>query len=217
MARLFSIKPTWTIKGRKFFGLRGFSGKPSHPPLTDFPIVCYSLAGLFDVISWWEGRGQLATDFVGYTSSPPTRVAAAHDFFIAATLVLAVGFVVSLGTALTGFMDWWKGMPRDKSGPIGKAKHTQAWRTANWHMTVMLTVTALVVVDLIVRLAQLHDGKAPLPVTVLSILAAGLVLFGAGYGGTMVFEYQFNVESLKGSTAWDETEEDQLPGRKPPA
>jgi uncharacterized membrane protein len=217
MARLFSIKPTWTIKGRKFFGLRGFSGKPSHPPLTDFPIVCYSLAGLFDVISWWKGRGQLATDFVGYTSSPPTRVAAAHDFFIAATLVLAVGFVVSLGTALTGFMDWWKGMPRDKSGPIGKAKHTQAWRTANWHMTVMLTVTALVVVDLIVRLAQLDDGKAPLPVTVLSILAAGLVLFGAGYGGTMVFEYQFNVESLKGSTAWDETEEDQLPGRKPPA
>ena len=82
-------------------------------------------------------------------------------------------------------------------------------------MTVMLTVTALVVIDLIVRLAQLQHGKASLPVTILSILAAGLVLFGAGYGGTMVFEYQFNVESLKGSTAWDETEEDQLPGRKP--
>jgi hypothetical protein len=31
----------------------------------------------------------------------------------------------------------------------------------------------------------------------------------------MVFDYQFNVEPLKGSTVWDETEEDQLPGRKP--
>jgi hypothetical protein len=35
----------------------------------------------------------------------------------------------------------------------------------------------------------------------------------------MVFDYQFNVASLKGSTVWDETEDDQLPGRKmePPA
>ena len=41
------------------------------------------------------------------------------------------------------------------------------------------------------------------------------MLFGAGYGGTLVFEYQFNVESLKNSTVWDETEEDQFPGRKP--
>jgi hypothetical protein len=29
-----------------------------------------------------------------------------------------------------------------------------------------------------------------------------------------VYEYQFNVEGLKGSTAWDETEEDQLPGKR---
>jgi uncharacterized membrane protein len=218
MARLFSIKPTWTIKGRKFFGLRGFSGKPTHPPLTDFPVVCYALAGLFDVISWWEGRNGLTTSSNALSAGVPTRVAAAHDFFIAATLVLAVGFVVSLGTALTGFLDWWKGFPRDKSGPIGKAKHTQAWRTANWHMTVMLTVTALVVVDLLARFASLHDvpARASIAVTILSVVSAGLVLFGAAYGGTLVFEYQFNVESLKNSTVWDETEEDQFPGRKQP-
>ncbi len=49
-----------------------------------------------------------------------------------------------LRAALTGFMDWWKGIPRDrKSGPIGKAKHTQVWRTINWHATVMLAVTAI--------------------------------------------------------------------------
>jgi uncharacterized membrane protein len=218
MARLFSIKPTWTLKGRKFFGLRGFSGKPTHPPLTDFPIVCYSLAGLFDLVSWWEGRSGLTTSSSALSAGIPTRVAAAHDFFIAGTLVLVIGFVVSLGTALTGFMDWWKGFPRDKSGPIGKAKHTQAWRTANFHMAVMLTVTVLVVLDLLVRFTALHDiqVRASAFVTILSILAAGLVLFGAGYGGTLVFEYQFNVESIgKTSTVWDETEEDQFPGRKP--
>jgi uncharacterized membrane protein len=214
MPRLFSVKPTWTLRGRKFMGLRGFSGKPFHPPLTDFPIVCYSLAALFDVVSWWEGRGGPAPS--GCALGCPSRVAVAHDFFIAATLVMIVGFIVSLATVLTGFMDWWKGMPRDKSGPIGRAKHTQAWRTANWHMTVMLTATALVLIDVVLRLSQLHDGRASLPVPILSVLAAGLVLFGAGYGGTLVFEYQFNVESVKGRTVWDETEQDELPGRRAP-
>jgi uncharacterized membrane protein len=217
MPRLFSVKPTWTLRGRKFMGLRGFSGKPFHPPLTDFPIVCYSLAALFDVVSWWEGRNPYVSPSAILSSGAvPTRVAAAHDFFIAATLVMIVGFVVSLATALTGFMDWWKGMPRDKSGPIGRAKHTQAWRTANWHMTVMLTVTALVLIDIVLRLSQLHDGRSSLPVTILTVLVAALVLFGAGYGGTLVFEYQFNVESVKGRAVWDETEEDELPGRRTP-
>lgn len=40
MTRLFSIKPSITLKGREFRGLRGWAGKPLHPPLTDFPIVC---------------------------------------------------------------------------------------------------------------------------------------------------------------------------------
>lgn len=202
MAKYFSIRPTWTIRGRKFFGIRGWSGKPTHPPLTDFPIVCYALAALFDLVSCFRGAGHAAER---------------HDFFIAATLVLIVGFVVSLGTALTGFWDWWKGMPRRKKGLLGTAQHTQVWRTANWHMTVMLTVTAIVIVDIAVRLAALHDGRSSLPVTILSVVAAALVLFGAGYGGTLVFDYQFNVESLgKDSTVWDETDVDQLPGRKTP-
>ena len=59
MARLFSIKPGITLRGRKFLGIRGWNGKPTHPPLTDFPIVCYVLAALFDVLSWlgWFGSG----------------------------------------------------------------------------------------------------------------------------------------------------------------
>jgi uncharacterized membrane protein len=205
MPKLFSIKPTLTLRGRKFNGIRGWSGKPTHPPLTDFPIVCYVLAAVFDVISFIAARGD----------SPS---AVAHDFSRAATFVIVAGAVVSLATATTGLWDWWKGLPRDKStGFIGKAEHTQVWRTANWHMAVMLTVTAIVVGDIILRFVQFDDGSTRAVVMVLSVVVAGLVALGAAYGGALVFEYQFNVQSLKGSTAWNETEDDQLPGTKPPA
>ena len=191
--RLFSIRPGLSMSGRKFKGLRGWAGKPAHPPLTDFPIVCYVLAAAFDVIS-----------FVAEDGSDVAR-----DFYRAGTFVMVAGLIVSLGTALTGFWDWWKGMEREpNTGPIGRAKHTQVWRTANWHMTVMLTVTAIVVVDVILRVSD-FEGSASALVAVLSILAGALVAFGAAYGGAMVFDYQFNVESLKGSTVWDETEVDQ--------
>ena len=205
MPKLFSIKPTLTIKGRKFHGIRGWSGKPTHPPLTDFPIVCYILAAVFDVVSF-------------VTADEDSISLVSHDFNRAATFVLVAGAIVSLGTAITGFWDWWKGLPRDTStGLIGKAEHTQVWRTANWHMAVMLTVTALVVVDLILRFAAFDEHSTGAVVMVLSVVVAGLVAMGAAYGGALVFEYQFNVQPLKGSTAWNETEEDQFPGSKPPA
>ena len=195
--RLFSIRPALTFRGRRFLGIRGWSGKPTHPPLTDFPIVCYVLTAVFDLIATVAGDADVK-----------------RDFFRAGTFVMVSGLIVSLGTALTGFWDWWKGLERDRStGPIGRAKHTQVWRTANWHMTVMLTVTAIVVVDVIVRIAGFQDGITG-PILVLSIVAAALVTFGATYGGEMVFDYQFNVEPLKGSRVWDETEEDELPGQR---
>jgi uncharacterized membrane protein len=198
MTKLFSVKPGMTLKGREFRGIRGWAGKPLHPPLTDFPIVCYLLAAVFDVISYFA-----ADDTV------------ARDFFVSGTYIIVAGAIVSLGTALTGFWDWWKGMERQPStGFPGKAKHTQVWRTANWHMAVMLTVTGIVITDIIVRLLQYHNGYANLSTMILSILAGGLVSYGATYGGSLVYDYQFNVESLDGSTAWDETDNDQLPGDK---
>ncbi len=196
MPKRFSIRPTLTLKSRRFLGLRGFTGHPSHPPLTDFPVACYVIAAGCDVISL------LAKD-------PAVR----HDFFMAGTIVLTAGFAVSLLSALTGFMDWWKGLPRDrKSGPIGRAKHTQVWRTANWHMTVMLTVTAVVLVDLLLRFAKLDQGQAPASVTALSVVAALGVMFGAAFGGALVFDYGFNVDVPDGP--WQEKEEDEFPGRR---
>jgi uncharacterized membrane protein len=196
MPKLYSIRPPLALKGRRFLGLRGFTGHPSHPPLTDFPVVCYVLAAACDVVSFVAG-------------SAPVQ----HDFFVTATIVMVAGFAVSLLTALTGFMDWWKGMPRDRrSGPIGRAKHTQVWRTANWHMTVMLTVTAVIVADLIVRFSRLHEGQTPALILVLSVLAAVGVMYGALYGGSLVFEYGFNVEIP--DAPWRESDVDELPGRR---
>jgi uncharacterized membrane protein len=193
MARLFSIRPTWSLKGRRSQGLRGFTGKPFHPPLTDFPIVCYTLAAVFDLVSY-------------FSDADPER---AQDFFAAATFVMVAGFIVSLGAALTGFMDWWKGIPREpESGPIGRAKHTQAWRTINWHATVMVTVTVITLVDLLLRIPNFEEAQTELSWLVLSVLGGILVLFGAAYGGTLVFEYGFNVENV--SEVWEEKEEDHV-------
>ena len=44
--RKFSVRPTLTLRGRKFKGLRGWAGKPTHPPLTDFPVAAYLLAAV---------------------------------------------------------------------------------------------------------------------------------------------------------------------------
>lgn len=184
--RKFSVRPTLTIKGRKFNGLRGWSGKPTHPPLTDFPVAAYIFGGVFDFISWcWKDE------------------AWARDFFRAGTFVFIGGGAVSLLTALTGFLDWWK----------TTEKGTQARRTANTHAVVMLTVTALVLVDIIVRLNDystcLHTGAG---VMVLSIVIALLVGFGATFGGTLVYDYGFNVESSTDNPVYHPSETDILPG-----
>src|SRR5918996_3904117 len=184
MARWYSIKPAITFGGRDLKALGGFAGKPLHPPLTDIPVAAYILVAVFDVISYFYDRG-------GETS---------RNFFTAGTYVLVAGFIVSLAAALTGFWDWLKSTP----------KHTQARRTANFHMTVMLTVTTLVVVNLLTR--SLDEGSVNAVGMVLSVVAGGLVAFGATYGGSLVFDYGFNVETSGDRPVWHETEEDVFPG-----
>ena len=182
MARLFSIKPAITFRGRTFKGLRGLAGKPLHPPLTDIPVAAYVFALVFDIISF-VSTGELAA-----------------NMFNAATYVLIGGLIVSIPTSLTGFWDWWK----------STQPHTQAWRTANWHMAVMLTVTTLVVVNLLTR--SLDEGSVNAVGMVLSVVAGGLVAFGATYGGSLVFDYGFNVETSGDHPVWHESEEDVFPG-----
>ncbi len=49
-------------------------------------------------------------------------------------------------------------------------------------------------------------------ILVLSIVIAGLVSLGATFGGTLVFDYGFNVETAADSPVWHPSESDVFPG-----
>ncbi len=187
MSRKFSIRPALVLRGRQFKGLRGFSGKPFHPPLTDFPLAAYVFAAVFDVISRVAGDDS----------------AIGREFFVSATHVIIAGAAVSLFTAATGFWDWLR----------STEPGTQARRTANWHMAVMITVTLVVLVDIVIRVAQWSDHVATTPVVMaLTVVVGALVGFGALYGGSLVYEHGFNVETAGDSPGWHRSETDVLPG-----
>lgn len=184
--RKFSVRPALTMKGRTFKGLRGWAGKPLHPPLTDVPVAAYVLGAVFDVISA-VGRTH------GY----------ARDFWHAGTFVFLGGAAVSLLTALTGFWDWWK-----SSEPGNQAR-----RTINTHAWIMITVTVLTLLDIAVRLSQYHTRTSPSAlVLVLSIVVAVLVSVGSTYGGSLVYDYGFNVETAGDHPVWHTSEDDVFPG-----
>lgn len=186
--RTFSIRPTLTFKGRTFKGLRGWSGKPFHPPLTDFPIVAYVLAAGFDVISAIGGESH----------------AWARELWHAGTFTFIAGAAVSVLAALTGLWD------ARKSSDAG----TQARRTINTHATIMIAVTVLALVDIVWRLNGYHsEPVAPTGLVVLSVVIALLVSLGATFGGTLVYEYGFNVETAGDSPVWHTSEVDVLPGQ----
>src|SRR5437764_521388 len=89
--RRLTFRPALTISGRKNKGLRGFAGKPFHPPLTDVPITAYLFAAVFDVLS------------VALHSS---HHEVGRQLYVAGTWTLLGGAAVSLLAALTGWADW---------------------------------------------------------------------------------------------------------------
>lgn len=186
--RLFSFKPSLAFGGRKFKGLRGWAGKPTHPPLTDIPVGAYVIAPVLDVLSVVNGEGDTG-----------------RNLFVAATYVLIVGAIGGVLASLTGLWDWWKSTP----------KGTQAWRTANAHMAVMIFVSVMVSINILTRLGDFDTTQVTGTTNlILSLAIAAFVTIGATLGGTLVFDYEFNVEQDKGY-AWSESERDLLPGEKP--
>src|SRR5207244_11626 len=155
-------RPTLPLRARKFKAWRGWSGKPTHPPLTDFPVAAYVLAAAFDVISVLGRHDPWA-----------------RDFFRAGTYVFIGGAAVSVLAALTGFWDWLRSTENG----------TQARRTANTHAWTMITVTVLALIDIALRLNVYHTRTHPnVPILVLSIVVALLVSVGALFGGTLVYD-----------------------------
>ena len=191
--RRFSFRPSLVLKGRTFKGLRGYAGKPFHPPLTDVPVTAYMFAAVFDVLSLLvhDDHAELA-----------------KELFHAGTWLLLGGGAVSLLAALTGWADWHRS---SKPG-------NQARRTINAHAIIMIGVTVLVLIDVALRVTSADDDLySSVGLTVLSVLAALGVTIGATYGGTLVFDYGFNVETAGDSPVWHKSEVDLFPGQKPAA
>ena len=188
MKRRFSVRPPLTMKGRTFKGLRGWSGKPLHPPLTDLPIAAYVLAAVFDVASAIGGQDR----------------AWARELWHAGTWLFVGGAAVSVLAALTGLWDAWK------SSEAG----TQARRTINTHATIMVTVTVLALADIAWRL-RVYDTQAVTPagIAALSVVIGVLVSVGATYGGSLVYDYGFNVETAGDHPVWHKSDTDVFPGR----
>ena len=186
--RKFSVRPAITIKGRKFKGLRGWAGKPTHPPLTDVPIGAYVMAAAFDVVS------VVAGDTHSW----------ARDLWHAGTFAVIAGVVVSVFAALTGLVD------RQQSSEAG----TQARRTINTHAAIMVAVTVLAILNMVLRLNAYNTALVtPVGIMVLSVVVAVLVAWGSTYGGSLVFDYGFNVETAGDHPVWSKSEEDVLPGQ----
>jgi len=185
--RRFSFRPSLTLRGRKFKGLRGFAGKPFHPPLTDVPIGAYTIVAATDLLSRLLQSGHKAVAF---------------ELYKGGTFTMWGGAIVSLATALTGFWDWWK------SSDTG----TQARRTINAHAWTMITATVLVVVDLIMR-TWVYDTNAHTPgrVLVISLVIFVLITIGGTLGGELTYDYGFNVETAGDSPVWAKSELDVMP------
>ena len=190
--RHIAFRPALTLRGRAFKGLRGWAGKPLHPPLTTIPVGAYVIAALFDVISIAGQDEEWA-----------------RDFFRAATFVLVTGAAVSLFTALTGFVDWLR----------STTPGTQVRREANAHALTMITVTVIVLVDIALRaFAYGGDAHSPVIVVVLSVVAAALTGLGGTIGGSLVYDFGFNVETAGDSPAYHPSDADMLPdGSSSPA
>jgi uncharacterized membrane protein len=186
--RKLSFRPALTFRGRKFKGLRGWAGKPLHPPLTDVPVGAYMLVAAFDLIS-----------FVGQDQEW------ARDFYRAGTFTIIGGAIVSVLAALTGFWDWLK----------STEKGTQARRTVNAHGWTMVAVTVLVLVDIALRWFA-YEGAAHTPgrVMVLTLVAAALTVIGGSIGGSVAYDYGFNVETSGDHPVWHPSEVDVFPGDK---
>jgi uncharacterized membrane protein len=186
--RRLTVRPPLTLKGRTFKGLRGWSGKPLHPPLTDFPIVAYVLAAVFDVSSAVGGEDQTW----------------ARELWHAGTYIFIAGAAMSVLAALTGLWDAWK------SSEAG----TQARRTINTHATIMVTVTVLALADIAWRLNGYNtEAATPVGIAVLSVVIGLLVSVGATFGGSLVYDYGFNVETAGDHPVWHKSETDVFPGQ----
>lgn len=99
---------------------------------------------------------------------------------------IAFGVVAALAAIPTGLADWWDIKPDKPARKIGL-----------YHMVLNLTITALQIVNLLLRLGTLtlDTSVAGLPL-VLSVISTLLLGASSYLGGMMVFDYGISVARL---------------------
>src|SRR3546814_16541090 len=82
----------------------------------------------------------------------------------------------------------------------------------------MITVTILVIAGIAVRaLAYWDEPATPALALVLTLAAAALTFLGGTLGGSLAYDYGFNVETAGDHPGWPQSATDVLPGDRPTA
>ncbi len=145
--------------------IRGFPGHPLHPPFTDATIGIYTAATAFGVLSaLGVSEENLATAW---------------------WLALVLGLVVTVPTALTGFVDW-----------LSISWGTPVWRTATLHLSSMLTATVFFLIAALVGHGDYVDKTAGGGALILTLIGFAFLTLGGWLGGTVVFTHGMRVLNL---------------------
>lgn len=151
------MKPTYLV--------RGTPGHPIHPPFTDATVGIYTGATICAVLSAIDvSEGNTA---------------------IAWWLLLVIGLVVTVPTALTGLVDW-----------LSITRGTPLWRTATAHLLSMVTATVFFLLAAIVGHGGYEEGAVEAWPFVLTLVGFGLLTLGGWLGGTVVFVHGMRVLNL---------------------
>jgi uncharacterized membrane protein len=145
--------------------IRGFPGHPSHPPFTDATIGIYTAATAFGVLS-----------VLGVSE---------ENLATAWWLALVLGLVVTLPTALTGFVDW-----------LGITWGTPVWRTATLHLSSMLTASVFFLIAALVGHGDYVDKSVGGWALALNLIGFGFLTLGGWLGGAVVFTHGMRVLNL---------------------
>jgi uncharacterized membrane protein len=145
--------------------IKGLPGHPSHPPFTDATIGIYTAASAFGVLSaLGVSEENLATAW---------------------WLALVLGLVVTLPTALTGFVDW-----------LGISWGTPLWRTATLHLSSMLTASVFFLITALVGHGDYVDKSVGGLALILNLIGFAFLTLGGWLGGAVVFTHGMRVLNL---------------------
>jgi uncharacterized membrane protein len=108
-----------------------------------------------------------------------------HNTTTAWWLALVAGLAITIPTAITGFAEW-----------LYIETGTPLWRTATFHLSVMLTATVVFAIAVGVGHSDYVNGSIGGGSLVLTLIAFALLTLGGWLGGAIVFTHGMRVLKL---------------------